>query len=151
MWTTDSATCARPIEGERLAEYAPLPDQRYVWIVTYRNPKAQGNWFGRTIGRWVIRLMCFLGRTTTPAPYDLMGAEFSEERAVRHCEDANWSVMGLPLGTIFPKERVRWKWNYSPRRFLNWNRERSTAVPLYEPVERSKLEAFVEKLKRLSA
>jgi len=154
VWTTDSATLARPLTDERLPEYAPDPAQRFVWVATYRNPQAQGNWFGRSVGRRVVRLMCFLGRLTTPAPYDLMGAEFSEEAACRHCDDPDWSVVALPVGATFPKERVRWRWNYSPRRLLNWNREGRRDVPLYERVPVSELEAArseLEEVRRIAA
>lgn len=151
VWTTDSTTLARPLTGERLPEYVPRPEQKFVWALTYRNPETQGNLFGRTAGRFLIRVICFLGRLTSPAPYDLMGAEFSQDEADKHCDDPNWSVIALPVGATFPKERVRWKWNYSPRRWLNWNQERATDVPLYERVEQSKLEELDERLKRLSA
>lgn len=149
VWTTDAATMARPITDERLPEFVPDPAQRFIWVETYRNPQAQGNLFGRTVGRFLIRIICFVGSLTTPAPYDLMGAEFNEESAQRHCDDPNWSVIALPVGATFPKERVRWRWNYSPRRWLNWNRERHGAPPLEIRVPVLWIRTILDELRRL--
>jgi hypothetical protein len=148
-WTTDATTAGRPLTEERLAEYVPPPGQKFIPVITYRNPEAQGNLFGRTIGRHIIRVTCWLGRLTTPAPYDLMGAEVSKEAAERHCEDSNWSVIFLPVGATFPKERIRWKWNYSPRRWFNWNRERAESPTLYRVFDAEKMASVERRAERL--